>query len=180
MSLSRSARRFLTAALVVSSASFAAWVQQGEAAGTFRATGPAGFKIEGSVNKVEVKGDDSTITLAFKLADLTTGIGLRDRHMLEDLEAEKAPQVSLTVPLTALKIPTDGQSVEADARGTFGLHGKTKEIPFRYKASCKAEVCDIEGSADINLKDYDVKVRSYMGITVKPAVSVAMKFRVKK
>ncbi|MEW5743131.1 MAG: YceI family protein [Myxococcota bacterium] len=166
--------------VLAGAAASAGWSKTGNAEATFKATGPAGFKIVGKTSAVDVADDGTSLTVTVKLKEIDTDNSLRNGHMQEDLEAEKFPLITLKVPLASLKVPDDGKSVEAESKGVFGLHGQTKEIPFKYKASCKGGACDVEGSADINLKDYGVKVRSYLGITVKPEVSVATKFQVKK
>lgn len=165
----------LVGLLLIPTLALARWSQQGEGLANFKAVGPAGFKILGKTKAVDVSDDGKSLTVTIKLADLDTDNGLRDQHMLEDLEAAKFPTCSLGVPLEALK---EGAS-NAQAKGTFSLHGKSKEVPFTYTATCTGGVCDVEGTADVNLKDYDVKVRSYLGITVKPEVRVAARFQVK-
>lgn len=163
-------------ALVASGTALAGWTKAGEATARFKATGPAGFKIIGVSKTVEVADDGKALTVSVKLADLDTDNALRNRHMQEDLEAAKFPACALSVPLDTLK---EGVT-DFDGKGTFALHGKTKEVPFKYTAKCAGEVCDVEGSAELNLKDYEVKVRSYLGITVKPEVTVSAKFQVKR
>lgn len=172
--------RWAVAVCALSSAvALAGWSKTGDAEASFRAKGPAGFKIVGKTKAVDVADDGTNLTVTVKLQEIDTDNDLRNSHMKEDLEAEKFPLITLKVPLASLKVPEDGKSVEAEAKGTFGIHGQTKDIPFKYKASCKGGVCDIEGSADINLKDHGVKIRSYLGITVKPEVAVETKFKVK-
>lgn len=173
----RSIRQLVAVSLVLSaSLAFAGWSKQGDSQAAFKATGPAGFKIVGSTKNVDVKDDGTNLAVAIKLGDLDTDNSLRNKHMLEDLEAEKFPLCSLTVPVASLK---EGSS-DVEGKGTFTLHGKTKDIPFKYTSKCNGGVCDVEGSADLNLKDYDIKIRSYLGITVKSEVSVTIKFQVKK
>ncbi len=175
--MSSSFVRVLTLSVVaVATVAFAGWSRSGEALASFKATGPAGFKIVGATKNLDIKDDGTTLTVAIKLTDIDTDNSLRNKHMLEDLEAEKMPACSLTVPLASLK--EDGK--DAEAKGTFALHGKTHEVTFKYTSSCADGVCSIDGATDINLKDYDVKVRSYLGITVKSEVSVTAKFQLKK
>jgi polyisoprenoid-binding protein YceI len=175
--MSSSFCRLLTLSVAcVATFAFAGWTKQGEALASFKATGPAGFKIVGSTKNVEIKDEGANIVVSLKLTDVDTDNSLRNKHMLEDLEAEKLPLCSLTVPLASLK--EDGK--DAEAKGVFSLHGKTHEVAFKYTSSCADGVCSIDGSAEINLKDYDVKVRSYLGITVKSEVAVTAKFQLKK
>lgn len=166
--------------VLVGAAAQAGWSKAGAAEATVKATGPAGFKIVGKTSAVDVADDGTHLTVTVKLKEIDTDNSLRNGHLQEDLEAEKFPLITLKVPLASLQVPEDGKSVDAESKGVFGIHGQTKEIAFKYKASCKGGTCDIEGAADVNLKDYGVKIRSYLGITVKSAVSVTAKFQVKK
>ncbi len=165
---------------LTSSMAFAGWTGQGEQSATFLATGPAGFKIEGQVKKVDIKDDGKNITFAINMNELDTGIGLRNKHMLEDLEAEKHPNTNLVVALDSIKVPEDGKTVETEGKGQWTMHSKTKEMPFKYKTTCKSGVCDVEAETTLSLKDFDIKIRSYMGITVKNDVPVKVKLQLKK
>lgn len=167
-------------AMLAATSAFAGWTSAGEASTSFLATGPAGFKIEGSSKKVEVKDDGKTLVFAINLNDLDTGMTLRNKHMLEDLEAEKLPAASLSVPLDALKVPEDGKSTEGEVKGTWTMHGTPKDITIKYKATNTKGVFDIEGEGGINTKDHGIKIRSYMGITVKPDVTIKAKLQLKK
>ncbi|MEW6429972.1 MAG: YceI family protein [Myxococcota bacterium] len=180
MSCQSMSRWFAALSVVTASLALAGWAKQGDAEATFKATGPAGLKIVGKTTAVEVADDGAHLTVTVKATEIDTDNSLRNSHMKEDIEAEKFPLITLKVPVASLKVPEDGQSVEAETRGVFGMHGQTKEIPFKYKASCKGGSCDVDGTADINLKDYGVKIRSYLGITVKPEVTVGAKFKVRK
>lgn len=163
------------AAALLSTAAWAGWTRQGDAAASFKATGPAGLKIVGTAPSLEVKDDGKDFTVVVKLADVDTDNSLRNRHMLEDLEAEKFPLATLTVPVETVK-----EGADVEARGSFTMHGKTREVPFRYTSKCSGGVCQVEGSADLNLKDFDIKIRSYLGITVKSEISVTTKFQMKR
>lgn len=168
-------------ALALAATASAGWTQTGDAAAGFTGTGPAGFKLEGKTKAVTVKDDGKALTVVVGLKDLETGIALRDKHMREKyIEVDKHPEATLAVPLDALKVPEDGASLEAEAKGTFTVHGVSKELAFKYKASCKGGTCDVEGTAQANFKDHGVNVPSYMGITVKPGITVRARFQVKK
>jgi len=167
---------FAALAALLASSAWAGWTRQGDAVASFKATGPAGLKIVGSAPAVDVKDDGKDLTVVVKLADIDTDNSLRNRHMLEDLEAEKFPLATLTVPVGSVK---EG-AADVEARGTFTMHGKSREVPFHYTSKCNAGTCEVEGSAELNLKDFDIKIRSYLGITVKPEVSVTTHFQMKK
>lgn len=172
--------RVLPLALLLGSAALADWSQSGTANVSFKASTNVALKVNGESDKLVVKSDGKTLRFAVAVKDLSTGISLRDNHMLETLEAEKFPLVSLEVPLDALKVPADGESGSGEAKGALGLHGVTKDLPFKYTAACKAGACDVEATADINAADHGMNMPSHLGIKVKPGVSIQVKFQVKR
>lgn len=174
--------RWLTmCALTLALPSWAGWVRTGEASAGFAGKGPAGFKIDGKAKDVALKDDGKVLTIVVRLADLTTGIELRDSHMRDKyLEVANFPVATLAVPLDAFKVPEDGKSVSGEARGTFSIHGKSKELPFKYSVSRQGDVYTVEGDFDLNYKDYGISVPNYMGITVKPDIHASTKFQAKK
>lgn len=172
-------RTVLLGSLLTASLAFAGWTQDGDAEATFDAKANVGLKIHGECKKVKVADDGKALTVTLAIADIDTDNSLRNKHMSEDMHADKFPNIVLTVPLDKLKVPDAGKSLEGEATGTFSIHGQTKDVTFKYKATCSAS-CEVEGSAPINLGDFGVKVRSYLGATVKPDITVGAKFKVKK
>lgn len=169
-------------ALVMSTAAFAGWTKSGEGQATFRATGPAGFKMEGKTPTLDVKDDGTTITVTVGLEQLATGISLRDKHMRDKyLEVAKFPTTTLAVPVASLKLPAGAGVGEGDATGDYTLHGVTKPRSFHYKATCDAAgLCSVEGTMNLNMNEHGVVVPSYLGITVKPDLTVLATFPVKR
>ena len=174
-------RFFLAVAALLSTSALAGWSKVGDGTASFKGVGPAGFKIEGATSNLSLKDDGKTLTVVVNLKELNTGIELRDKHMRDKyLEVEKFPEATLAVPLDAITFAADGKSSEGSAKGTFSVHGKSKEVSFKYKMTNTGGTCAIEGEAAVNFKDFDVNVPSYMGITVKPDITVFSKFGAKK
>lgn len=167
---------------LVASAAFAGWTKTAAPAeARFNGSGPAGFKIEGTTKAVDVKDDTKSLTVVVALKDLSTGIALRDTHMRDKyLEVQKFPETTLVVPLASLNIPADGKEGEGDAKGNVTLHGVTKEQAFHYKGACKAGVCDVVGTMPLNMHDYGINVPSYLGVTVKPDITLTVTFQAKR
>lgn len=178
---SSSLRAVLTSSLLLAGVALGGWTKTGDGVASFKGVGPAGFKIEGKTRSVDVKDDGKTLTVVVGLKDLETGIDLRDKHMREKyLEVEKYPEATLAIPHDEVKWPEDGKSAEGSGKGTFAVHGKSKEITFKYKITNTGGTFSIDGEAPVNFKEYDVNVPSYMGITVKPDITVFAKFNAKK
>jgi polyisoprenoid-binding protein YceI len=169
------------AALLAAPALVAGFTAVGEGAAVFKAIGTGGFKMEGKTKQLAVADDNTTVTVTVTLTDIATGISLRDNHAKKYLEVEKFPTTTLQVKKSALKIPEGAGPLEGSATGAYTLHGVTKDLPFTYKGSCAADgTCAVEGSMNVNMKDFGVQVPSYLGITVKPDVVVTSSFTVKR
>lgn len=170
--------RHLCLLLLCPSLAFAAWTQVGEGTASFDAKGPAGFKIHGDAKNVGVTDDGTTLAVSLALKDIDTDNGLRNKHMLEDTQAEQFPKMTLSVPVAAIKAPADGKSLEGEATGSFTLHGQTKSMPFKYTARCQGPECTIDATANVN--DFGIKIRSYLGVTVKPDLVIGAKFTLRR
>lgn len=146
---------------------------------SFRASGPAGMTIDGSTADTTVADDGTKVTITVPLANLSTGISLRDKHMKEYLGVDSNPNATLEVTRASLKFPTGDKEVSEDTKGTFKLHGKSKEITFHYSAKLDGGKYVVTGTAKINMTDYGISVPSYLGVTVKPDVDVKVTFKAK-
>jgi polyisoprenoid-binding protein YceI len=145
----------------------------------FQASGPAGLKIEGTTSDLTVADGGGNIVLTVPLANLTTGIGLRDKHMKEKyLEVDKYPTAILTVARSALKFPAAGGSTETDVPGSLQLHGQTKPVTVHYDAKGDGAGFAAHGKFHVNMNDYGIQVPTYLGVTVKPDVDVTASFHV--
>lgn len=180
MSVQSMSRWFAAMCVVLSSVAFAGWSKKGTPQASFKGTGVAGLKFVGKTSDVEITDDGKDLTLTVKIDSIDTDNSIRNGHMKEDVEMTKFPTMSLKVPLAAIAAPEDGKSIEKDTKGSLTFHGQTKEIPFHYKASCKAGVCDVDGSADIKLSDFGVKPRKYLGVGVHDEVGISATFQVAK
>ncbi len=145
----------------------------------FVASGPAGMKIEGTTSDLDLADQGDTLVITVPLANLSTGIGLRDRHMKEKyLEVPKYPAATLTVSRSALKLPAGGDKVETDVASTVSLHGQTRPVTVHYDAKRDGSSVVSHGTFRINMNDFGITVPVYLGVTVKPDVDVSASFRV--
>jgi polyisoprenoid-binding protein YceI len=168
----------LTLLSLSAAASRAALSSPTEAHVTFQVSGPAGLKIEGSTGELQVADDGGNVTITIPLANLTTGISLRDKHMKDSLESTKYPTTVLTVARSALRFPAGGDRVEADAPGTLTLHGQTKPVSIHYETKWDGGAFATHGKVRLIMTDFGIVVPSYLGVTVKPDVDVNANFKV--
>ncbi len=146
---------------------------------SFQAAGPAGMKIEGATQDLSVSDDGTNVVVTVPLANLSTGIGLRDHHMKEKyLEVPKYPAATLTIARSALKLPAGGSESSADVPGTVMLHGQSRPVTVHYEAKGEGSAYGVRGTFHINMNDFGITVPVYLGVTVKPDVDVSAAFHV--
>lgn len=154
-------------------------IMTGRPEASFTAVGPGGLKIVGTTSEVQTSDDAEKVVVSVALSNLTTGIGLRDKHMRETyLEVQKFPQAVLQASRSALKIPSAQEEVQASAQGWVTIHGQTRPVEFRYTARRGGDHVHVNGSMRVNMKDFGIPVPSYMGVSVKPETDIAIKFEV--
>ena len=145
---------------------------------SFTAYGPAGMSIHGTTSELAVADGGQSVVVTVPVKTLVTGIGVRDKHMRDALEADKYMTAALTVVKSALRFPEAGADTTVDAEGTMTLHGQTRAIKFHYTARRDATTYAVKGSARVHMADFGITPPSYLGISVKPDVDVEVKFSV--
>lgn len=150
----------------------------GGASVDFKATGPAGLKINGHSNTVQVSDDDKNITITVPLGALDTGIALRNSHMKDKyLEVGKYPNAVLVVPKTSAGYPNGGSN---NSTGNLTLHGVTKPTAFHYDVKKEGGEFVVSGTLHVNMTDFKIEQPSFAGATVKPDVEIAVAFRARE
>lgn len=168
----------LTLLVFAMSSPSSAALSNGESKVVFKATGPGGLSFEGKSNSANLKENGNSIVVSVKLDTLVTGIDLRDRHMKEKyLETGKYPTAVLEVDKTKLQLPT-GNAVSATVDGRLTLHGVTRPVKVTYHADGDPKRAKVDGTMRINMNEFKIEVPSYLGVTVKPNVEIAVKLAV--
>ncbi|AKT36109.1 YceI family protein [Chondromyces crocatus] len=148
----------------------------GAATVEFKAVGPAGLSIVGKSDEVRVSDTADSVTIVIPLAKLDTGIELRNKHMKEKyLEVGKFPNAKLIVTKAAIGYPAVGGG---EATGQLDLHGQTKPVKFKYEAKKGGSGHAVSGSVRVDMTAFGIEKPSYMGLSVKPDVDVAVTFNV--
>ncbi len=158
--------------VLLSSLSAVAAVQQsGGPAVSFHAIGPGGLAIDGHSGDLAVSEQGGKVVFTSQLNALSTGISLRDSHMKEKyLETGKFPTATLSVDRAALQFPK-GHGV-LDVGGQMTIHGVTKTVAVHCDADGAEKSAVFQCSVGININDFGIQVPSYLGVTVKPGVTL--------
>ena len=143
-----------------------------ESAVKFEAAGPAGLKINGESSGIRASEADGKVTLIAPTTQFRTGIGLRDKHLKEAIEADKHPDATLVIEKSAIKLPESGSST-GTATGALTLHGVTKSAPFTYTITRKGDTFQVHAELSVTLADYHIKKPCYLGVCVGDVVKVA-------
>jgi polyisoprenoid-binding protein YceI len=149
----------------------------GQPTAGFTGKGPAGFAVEGISHEVKLQDDGTVLRIIVPLAQLKTGIALRDRHMREKyLQVDQYPDAVLEVPWSAVQLPGDGQSAESSGKGKLTLHGQTHDVPIQYAVRRMGTQYQVTGHAAVNVKDFGVDIPSYFGLTLQPDIATTVTF----
>ncbi len=137
------------------------------------AKGAGGLAIEGKSSKLIISEDDKTVTFKTFLNTIDTGIGKRNEHMQERFQADKYPDITLSVPKD--KIDTKGGG---SIGGTLKFHGVEKPVTVKYSVKDK----HVEASFAFNIKDHGITDKDVcaFGVCAKPDVSVDVDFALKE
>lgn len=138
----------------------------GESDVQFQAVGPAGLKIDGKGAKVQAKESDGKIRFEVQLAELKTGMNLRDEHLRKALNTEKHPRAILVLDRSRLQFPEDQKELDASVQGELTLHGQTKTIPVQYRVKRTGSDYHVQARSSVQITDFGIKEPCYLGVCV--------------
>jgi polyisoprenoid-binding protein YceI len=105
----------------------------------------------------------SDVTVTADLRDLKSDNNFRDgRIRSEGLESDQFPEAKfvLTEPITLTAAPVAGETVTAEAKGKFTLHGVTKDVTISLEGRWDGKQIQVVGSLPIAFDDYGVSAPS--------------------
>lgn len=133
----------------------------------------SGKQADGTPLKTEIKIENNQImgSSAIQIDTLSTGIGLRDRHMKENyLEAAKFPESIFTYK--KLTLPTDFSGEKIPFEGTLKLHGVEKPVSGFVKTEKKDSQLILQHEFKIKTSDFGISTPKYMGVVMGEEVEV--------
>lgn len=109
-------------------------------------------------------------TFITDLDKLSTGIKLRDEHVKDNyLEIKKYPEAKFT--LNKVKVTTT-----FEASGIMSLHGVDRDVKWSCQSAKSSEIRKISCVSKISLTDFNMKIPSYLGVTVAKDVKLKVTF----
>lgn len=157
-------------------------VDQGNGRVEFIAIGkPKALKIRGKgekpKGKITIENGKIVGDLSFDLSSLDTGISLRNRHLKEKyLEIGKFPKAELKLTkIDQIEKILSSEEIDLDSlpfEGILSLHGVKKPVSGKTCVEKKKQTIDLKAAFDIKIKDFDIAVPSYAGITVADNIKI--------
>lgn len=100
---------------------------------------------------------EGTVDFYLDLNTLKTGIGKRDRDMLNTLKADEYPFAEFTGTLNSPIDPELTSRQDAEVTGNFTIHGVTREVTIQGTLQKKNEGLFLEAEWILNLNDYNIE-----------------------
>jgi polyisoprenoid-binding protein YceI len=110
---------------------------------------------------------DSTVDFYLDLETLDTGIGKRDKDMKKTLETDEYPFAEFFGKLVSPFDPAGG-SQAAVVRGTFTIHGHSKELEVAGTLEPTEGGLKLDAAWELNLDDYEIKPPKLLIMKVDP------------
>jgi len=138
------------------------------------AKGPAGMKIEGKSSNLVIDEGEKSVTFKTFLNSIDTENGQRNKHMQERFEAEKHPDMTLTVDKDKID---EKEKEKAKVGGTLKFHGVSKPVDVLYSVKGK----HVHATFNINVGDYgiDEKKLCAFGVCADKNVGIEVDFDLK-
>jgi polyisoprenoid-binding protein YceI len=136
------------------------------------AKGPAGMKIEGKSSNLVIDEGEKSVTFKTFLNSIDTDNGQRNKHMQERFEAEKFPDIKLTVDKDKIDEKKGGK-----VSGSLKFHGVSKPVEVSYAVNGK----HVHASFGLNVGDYGIdkdKLCAF-GVCAQSDVSIEVDFDLK-
>jgi hypothetical protein len=142
---------------------------QGEPRVSFQARGrPGALSILGKTTALTLAEDGQRLLFTVPMGRVTTGIELRDRHMLDQyVEVARFPEVSLVLERASLALPAEeGERAKGTLVGRFTARGIERDVPVSWSAKRRGGGWDIEASFSFDVREHGIQIPTYMGVTV--------------
>ncbi len=163
----------------------------GEIAFAMRATKVNDFVGHAGVLRAEFEGEDLRSTSGFlelRVADMQTGIGLRDTHMRHAMLADSFPMIRFDLegvdPGTSRGDTVDpeasrGDTIDVVFRGRLTIRGVSKSVRVPGSVILHQEAIDVIASTPIDMREYGIKppTRFFGAIRVDPVTMVTATLR---
>lgn len=127
--------------------------------------------IYAKTDQLSVSEKDGIVTASVPLSTLTTENPLRDRHMKQDLGVVECPNAVLQFN------KKDITKSSGTITGNLLLNNQTHPMQFSYTSEGSTKI-KVEATSILNMKNWGIPTRNYLGVGVKEVVIVHVNFSV--
>lgn len=113
-----------------------------------------------------------------RVADMRTGIGLRDHHMRNAMEADSFPVIRFDL-LGVNEGPSRADTLEGNCRGRLTLHGQARDVTAQCSVVIGTGSVEITATFPVDMTQYGIKppTRFFGAVKVQPVVSITAHLR---
>jgi polyisoprenoid-binding protein YceI len=154
-------------------------LRSGEATFHVRATIVNDFTGRVPVSRAAYAGTDLTGlsgTVEIRVADMRTGIGLRDRHLRTAMEAERFPSMRFDLASVEAGAPR-ADTLGVTLVGRLTIHGTPRDLRVPGDVLLGGDSVVVRAAFPIDMRDYGVKppVKMLGALRVAPGVDVGIR-----
>lgn len=147
----------------------------------FNANGsPGALDIEATTNDGTLTDDGVNLLFTVPLANVKTGIDLRDEHMkTKFMHVDQHPNVTLSIAHASLMLPTElGKKTSGKNTAQFTALGVAKPTDLTWEVQKTVAGYKLTGSFAFDISEHGVEVPSFMGVTVDSKMTARAVFYV--
>lgn len=113
-----------------------------------------------------------------RAAAMRTGIGLRDRHTRNAMDADSFPTIRFEVEEVRVG-PTHGDTTDVELQGYLVLHGQRRAVSARGWVVVTAAAVEVVASFPVDMREYGIAppTRFLGSIRVRPVTQVTARLR---
>jgi YceI-like domain len=132
-------------------------------------TGVDDGKLQG---KARINDDGTAqVQILGQVKDFGSGNGNRDEHMMETVEAEKFPGVTVKA-----KMPLSAQTGAVDGKATVAanLHGTTETVDAPLKVTFDGKTAHVTGEFNMSIEGFGIKRPSLLFVPIDDAMKITV------
>lgn len=118
------------------------------------------------------------VEMLLAVKNLKSGDETLDKHMYENLKAEKFPQIHLKLATFNFSDSRDGKPESVTASGTLMVAGVTKPLELKINLMIEGQKLRITGNKKLLMSDYDIDPPTMMLGAMKTRNEVEINFNV--
>lgn len=110
-------------------------------------------------------------------ATLHTGIGLRDRHLRQELDTDRFPLITLTVDDVSTSAAVSGGAIPVVIRGALTVKGQTHPVSFGGTAALRGDTLTVDAKTPLTFTGLGMKPPTRMFGTTRVHDDFLLRFQ---